>query len=54
LIDGKNTKQSIKTMPDVYRYTIYKLGIVVDKAIKSKIPMVALFSYTKKEKGNWN
>jgi porphobilinogen synthase len=49
LIDGKNTKQSIKTMPDVYRYTIDKLGNIVDKAIKSKIPMVALFPYTKKK-----
>ena len=48
LIDGKNTKQSIKTMPDVYRYTIDKLGIIVDKAIKDKIPMVALFPNTKK------
>jgi len=48
LIDGKNTKQSIKTMPEVYRYTIDKLGIIVDRAIKSKIPMVALFPYTKK------
>jgi porphobilinogen synthase len=47
LIDGKNTKQSIKTMPDVYRYTIDKLGIVIDRAIKNKIPMVALFPYTK-------
>ena len=47
LIDGKNTKQSIKTMPDVYRYTIDKLGVIVDKAIKNKIPMVALFPYTK-------
>ena len=52
LIDGKNTKQSIKTMPDVYRYTIDKLGIIVDKAIKSKIPMVALFPYTNKTKKN--
>jgi porphobilinogen synthase len=47
LIDGKNTKQTIKTMPDVYRYTIDKLGVIVDKAIKNKIPMVALFPYTK-------
>ena len=47
LIDGKNKKQTIKTMPDVYRYTIDKLGIILDKAIKSKIPMVALFPYTK-------
>ena len=48
LIEGKNTKQSIKSMPDVYRYTIDKLGIIIDKAIKSKIPMVALFPYTRK------
>ena len=47
LIDGKNKKQPIKTMPDVYRYTIDKLGIILDKAIKSKIPMVALFPNTK-------
>ena len=47
VIDGKNTKQPIKTMPDVYRYTIDKLGIILDKAIKNKIPMVALFPYTK-------
>jgi porphobilinogen synthase len=48
LIDGKNTRQSIKTMPDVYRYTIDKLGVIIDKAIKNKIPMVALFPHTKK------
>jgi len=48
LIDGKNTKKPIKTMPDVYRYTIDKLGIIVDRAIKGKIPMVALFPSTKK------
>ena len=48
LIDGKNTKQSIKTMPDVYRYTIDKLGVIVDKAIKSKIPMIALFPHTRR------
>ncbi|MDB4231918.1 porphobilinogen synthase [Candidatus Pelagibacter sp.] len=52
LIDGKNTKQSIKTMPDVYRYTIDKLGIIVDRAIKNKIPMVALFPYTNRTKKN--
>jgi porphobilinogen synthase len=52
LIDGKNTKQSIKTMPDVYRYTIDKLGVIIDKAIRNKIPMVALFPYTNKAKKN--
>ena len=52
LIDGKNTKQSIKTMPDVYRYTIDKLGIIVDRAIRNQIPMVALFPYTSNNKKN--
>ena len=52
LIDGKNIKQSITTMPDVYRYTIDKLGIIIDKAIKSKIPMVALFPHTKNKLKN--
>jgi len=52
LIDGKNTKKLIKTMPDVYRYTIDKLGIVLDKAIRNKIPMVALFPYTSNARKN--
>jgi porphobilinogen synthase len=39
-------------MPDVFRYTIDKLGIIVDKAIRNKIPMVALFPYTKKKVKN--
>ena len=52
LIDGKNTKQSIKTMPNVYRYTIDKIGIVIDRAIKNKIPMVALFPHTNKAQKN--
>jgi len=52
LIDGINKKQSINTMPDVYRYTIDKLGFVIDKALKNKIPMVALFPYTNSNKKN--
>jgi len=46
LIEGKNKKQQIKTMPDVYRHTIDRLGAVLDNAINIKIPMVALFPYT--------
>tara|TARA_B100000029_G_scaffold506044_1_gene588027 strand:- start:352 stop:1182 length:831 start_codon:yes stop_codon:yes gene_type:complete len=34
-------------MPGVYRYTIDKLPLILNKAVKSKIPMVALFPYTK-------
>ena len=48
LVDGKNKKQSIKSMPDVYRYSLDKLGYIIDKAIKDKLPMVALFPYTQK------
>ena len=46
LIEGKNKTQPIKSMPGVYRYSINKLGIILDRAIKNQIPMVALFPYT--------
>ncbi len=46
LTDGKNKIIPIKSMPDVYRYSINKLSSIIDRAIKRKIPMVALFPYT--------
>ena len=46
VIDGKNKKESIKTMPDVYRYSVDRLPIIIDKAVNSKIPLVAIFPYT--------
>ena len=46
LIDGSNKRQEISTMPGVYRYTINRLSQIVDRAIKKKIPMVALFPKT--------
>ena len=52
LIDGKNKKQSINSMPGVYRYSLDKLNFVVDKAIKKGLPMIALFPYTDKKKKN--
>ena len=52
LIDGKNKKQSIKSMPGVYRYSLDKISSVIDKAIKSGLPMIALFPYTSKKKKN--
>tara|TARA_B100001123_G_scaffold433232_1_gene557582 strand:+ start:61 stop:1053 length:993 start_codon:yes stop_codon:yes gene_type:complete len=45
LIEGKNKKQLIKTMPDVYRYSVDNLSKILDVAVKYKIPMVALFPY---------
>ena len=50
LIDGSNKKIPIKSMPGVYRYSVNKLGIILDKAVKRKIPMVALFPFTNPKK----
>ena len=44
--EGKNIKESIKTMPGVYRYSLDKIEILVEKAINKKIPMIALFPST--------
>ena len=52
LIDGKNKKEKIPSMPDVYRYTIDRISEIVDKAIKNKVPMVALFPKIKQIKKN--
>ena len=46
LIDGSNKKESISTMPGVYRYTINRISQILDRAIKIGIPMVALFPKT--------
>ena len=46
LIEGKNKKQAIKSMPGIYRYSIDRLGIILNNVIKQKIPMVALFPST--------
>ncbi|MDC6482744.1 porphobilinogen synthase [Candidatus Pelagibacter sp.] len=47
LIEGSNKKESVHSMPGVYRYTINRLSQIVDRAIKNGIPMVALFPKTK-------
>ena len=52
IIEGKNKKESIKSMPDVYRYSVDKIPMILDKAVKYKIPMVALFPYTNKKLKN--
>ena len=52
LIEGKNKRQSIKSMPGVYRYTLDKISFVIDRALKKGLPMVALFPYTEKKRKN--
>tara|TARA_Y100000816_G_scaffold237179_1_gene183106 strand:+ start:600 stop:1589 length:990 start_codon:yes stop_codon:yes gene_type:complete len=46
LVEGKNQKQMIPNMPGVFRYSVDRLGKLIDRAIKNKIPVVALFPYT--------
>ena len=52
LIEGKNKKQSIKSMPGVYRYTLDKISFVIERALKKSLPMVALFPYTERKRKN--
>jgi len=52
--EGKNIKESINTMPGVYRYSLDKIENLVERAISKKIPMVALFPHTEVSKKNVN
>ncbi len=47
LIEGSNKKESISSMPGVFRYSINRLPQIIDKALRLGIPMVALFPKTK-------
>ena len=46
LVEGINKKIPIKSMPDVYRYSVDRLTQIVDKSVSNKIPMIALFPFT--------
>ena len=50
--EGKNKIEKIQSMPGIFRYTIDKLSIILDKAERFKIPMIALFPYTPNFKKN--
>ena len=50
LTEGKNKIENIKNMPGVKRYSLDKLNTILRKCKHYKIPMVALFPYTKKNK----
>ena len=52
--EGKNKVEKINSMPGVYRYTVDKLGKIMNEVKKYEIPMVALFPYTpQKKKSNY-
>ena len=50
VIEGKNKKKPIKSMPNVYQYSIDNLGSIVNTVIRNKIPMIALFPSTPSNK----
>ena len=50
--DGNKKKETINSMPNVFRYSIDELKIVVEKACKLKIPLIALCPYTNSNKKN--
>ena len=43
LTEGKGKKVPIKSMPNIYRFSIDKLKSIVDRALILGIPMIALF-----------
>ncbi len=52
LTEGKGKKVPIKSMPNIYRFSIDKLKSIVDRALILGIPMIALFPYTNPKKKN--
>jgi porphobilinogen synthase len=50
--EGKNVIEEIKSMPDVYKYSIDTLKKIIKEAIRYKIPAVALFPEINNNKKN--
>jgi porphobilinogen synthase len=50
--EGNKKKETIDSMPNVFRYSVDELALVVEKACKLKIPLIALFPYTNSNKKN--
>ena len=52
--DGVKKKETIDSMPNIFRYSIDELANVVEKACKLRIPLIALFPYTDSKKKDKN
>ena len=46
LTDGRKQKNQISTMPGVYRYSVDNIEKIIEKALKLKLPLIALFPHT--------
>ncbi|SVC61120.1 uncharacterized protein METZ01_LOCUS313974, partial [marine metagenome] len=53
ICEGKNKKEPIGTMPNVFRYSIDSIEKLVESAIDKKIPMIALFPNIPASKKNY-
>ena len=51
--EGSTKKDAIISMPNVFRYSIDDLKLIVEKACRLKIPLIALFPYTNSNKKNY-
>ncbi len=51
--EGKNKIEPITDMPGIYRYSLDKIQKIIDEALKLKIPMIALFPCTPKNKKDY-
>ena len=52
ITEGKNKIQNITSMPGIQRYSIDKIGGIINKASKLKIPLVSIFPHTPDNKKN--
>ena len=50
LREGKNKIEPISSMPGINRYSVDKINVIIERACKLKIPLVALFPYTSNKK----
>jgi len=46
IVEGKNQRIPIKSMPNIFRYSIDRIAQEVDKCVSNKIPMISLFPFT--------
>ena len=53
LIEGKNRKQAIKSMPGIYRYTIDQLGELLIRLSKENTNGSSFSIYTKNKKDKY-
>ncbi len=51
--EGRNIKEPIKSMPGIYRYSLDHIDKLVERAMKKRIPMIALFPNTPNSKKNF-